>query len=138
MYIPRHFKLVEFLPQQFFEDNINHYGDKLWLVFDQQILKAADLLREKWGPLVANTWYHGGRHQYRGFRDPDCNVGAKLSQHRFGRALDLVPRDTTAQLIRADLKKSYAAYRITCIEENVSWLHIDRRNHLLGLKIVYP
>lgn len=140
MYIPKHFILEEFLPAQFFAENVAYYGIRLWLIFDERILDAADRLRGMYGPMVANTWVYGGRHQYRGYRDPDCTVGAKLSQHRFGRGLDLVPLKADVDEIRHDIKdKPTGWYGVNCIEEEVSWLHIDCRNHDGGyVKLIYP
>ena len=39
--------------------------------------------------IVINNWHYvKGGHQFRGFRPPDCTVGASLSQHRFCNAFD--------------------------------------------------
>ena len=79
----------------------------------------------------ANTWYWGGNNQYRGWRPWDCPVGAFLSQHKFGKAIDLVPTDVHAEEIRKDIKKDQNQNEfkyLTCIEEGVGWFHGDCRN----------
>ena len=87
--------------------------------------------------MVANTWWWGGKNHDRGFRLPGCRVGTDRSQHRFGRALDLVPTEYNVDDIRNDIKAGEDFGGITCIEDGVSWLHIDCRNYK-GLLIVYP
>ncbi|KKM14746.1 hypothetical protein LCGC14_1702990, partial [marine sediment metagenome] len=67
-------------------------------------LYTADQIREHYGKMAANTWWWGGAHQYRGFRPFDCIIGAYLSQHKFGRGLDLVPAECSAKEIREDIK----------------------------------
>ncbi len=79
----------------------------------------------------ANTWFWGGQHQYRGWRPWDCEVGAFLSQHKFGRSFDLVPVDLHAEEIRKDIKKDPNQNEfkyITCIEDGIGWLHFGTRN----------
>jgi hypothetical protein len=100
-YIPTHFKLHELLPKSIHQ--ARRGSPALWWVFDPRILKAADVLRERYGAMVCNTWRAGGDFELRGFRPPDCTTGAALSQHRFGRALDLIPQKCTAEEIRRDL-----------------------------------
>ena len=126
MYQPKYFKLYELLPKEIYKEDIN-----LWFIFDYRLLWTIDRLRIKWGKLIANTWKWGGQNQYRGYRPFDCNIGAKLSQHKFGRAIDLIPIEASVDEIRADIidKKFDPDYQhITCIEEDISWLHIDCRN----------
>ena len=88
--------------------------------------------------MIANTHHWGGAHQYRGWRSGDCEIGAKYSQHKFGRALDLVPAEVTAEEIRQDIKlrkRGNIFQYITCIEDGVGWLHFDTRNYK-GLLII--
>ena len=140
MYIPKHFKLYELLPARIY-NQINHAI--AWYLFDERILKAADLLRGRYGKMIINDWYWGGENHYRGWRPPDCTVGAKYSQHRFGRALDLIPVENNVEEIRQDIIASPESfdYLITTVEVGVSWLHIDCRNWNVakaGIKIIMP
>lgn len=131
MHIPGYFKLYELLPKDFYNKYLSYKGDNLWFLFDDRLLKCADRLRERYGKMIANTWYWGGKHQYRGWRPFDCTVGSAFSQHKFGRALDLVPDECTAEEIRKDIlqsKNQDIFIDITCIETKVSWLHVDVRN----------
>lgn len=139
MYTPKHFSLFEIVPEDIYRDY--HGSEILWWLFDDRILMAADLIRDRFGPMTINDWYYGGSNHFRGFRPADCGVGATLSQHKFGRALDLIPSDVSAHQIRAAIiEKDVAANLITCVEENIPWLHIDCRLPEAGgqIKIIYP
>jgi len=135
-YIPKFFKPYELVSKEVYEE----LKDKPWIIwhlFDPRVLYSGDRIRTRYGKMIANTWYWGGSNQYRGWRLPSCGVGAKYSQHRFGRALDLVPVETTAEAIRKDIMTGENFHWITCIEASVPWLHFDVRNYR-GLLIVRP
>ena len=142
MYKPDDFKLYELIPRNIYK--IYNGSEKLWYLFDNRILVMAQSLRDRYGKMSANTWYWDGAHQYRGWRPFSLSIGAKLSQHKFGRAIDLVPTEVSVDEIRNDIKENYMNddFRfITCIEDNTSWLHTDCRNHNKykdGLLIVKP
>jgi len=138
-YIPKHFQSYEVVPREVHKafEAVNQIY-KIWWLFDPRILKAADRIRERYGRMTCNDWFWGGKNHYRGWRPPGCNVGAKYSQHRFGRALDLIPSEVTAEDIRRDIKAGEDfGNSVTCVEDDVSWLHIDCRNYQ-GLLIVRP
>jgi hypothetical protein len=134
MYTPKFFRLEEVLPKDFYHANIRKYGQKLWgIIFDQKLLRAMDILRNQCGQMTVNDWYWGGNNQYRGYRPFDCTIGAKLSQHRFGRAVDLIPKDISADEVRKNLYNfpfEMAGSLVTAFEEGISWVHIDVRNYL--------
>ncbi|WP_027368194.1 hypothetical protein [Desulfocurvibacter africanus] len=131
-YIPTHFTWPELLPESIYRElELVKRLDRCALFLDDRILITADRLRQRYGKLVCNTWFFGGQHQFRGYRPQGCGVGALLSQHRFGRALDLVPVQATAAEIRADIRahpELEAFGHITCVEDGVGWLHVDCRN----------
>ena len=136
-YIPKYFVLQEWLPKDFYNQN-KGLGDKLWLMFDYRILWTYDKLRKRYGKITMNDWLWGGHNQYRGWRPFDCPVGAKLSQHKFGRAGDGI-FTMPAEEIRQDILKhqnDYDFQYISVIEGNVSWLHCDCRNIAPGKGIV--
>jgi len=137
-YKPKHFQPYELVPKPTF-DRFKNSLYRIWWLFDSRMLFTADALRDRYGKMVANDWFWGGSNQYRGWRPWDCDVGAELSQHKFGRALDLIPVETTAEEIRRDIEKGNDLLfkYITCIEGKVFWLHFDCRDHD-GLLIVNP
>lgn len=127
MYRPNHFALHELVSQETLENN---QEDILWLVFDEELLKAADWLRERYGPCTVNNWHWGGDFSQSGLRTKESRHYSPTSQHSKGCALDMKFRDWTAEDIRTDL----AAYELSGgeipkgirrIERGVSWLHID-------------
>lgn len=123
---PKYFDIYELVPP-----NVIDRLSNPWVLFDSRILHTADRLRERYGPMVVNNWDQGGNFQLSGWRPGDCSVGALFSQHKYGRALDLKPQDIDAESIRQDILadpwNTTFAY-ITCVELDVSWLHIDCRN----------
>jgi len=135
-YIPKYFKPYELVPETTYR-LLKNKPWVIWQLFDPRTLYVADLLRKRFGRMIANTWYWGGKHQYRGWRPARCEEGATHSQHRFGRGLDLVPRETTAEAMRVVVKGGENFCHITCIEDLVWWFHFDVRNYK-GLLVVRP
>ena len=144
MYRPKYFKGHELFDPQTHAAVGTALGANIYSIFDDRLLLTADLLRERFGKMLVNTWAWNGSNQYRGYRPPDCMVGATYSQHRFGRALDMVPIDISSEEIRQDIiaQPNAATYRhITAIELEITWLHFDVRNHdkdNLGLLMFKP
>lgn len=122
---PKWFKWEELIPP------IEIPNKTIPFLFDSRLIWTADVLRERYGKMVCNTWLWGGSNTERGFRLFTSETGAKWSSHKFGRALDLTPIDVTAQEIREDILKdpfSYIFRHITELELNISWLHFGTRN----------
>ncbi len=83
-YTPKYFSPQELMPPEL---NAN-----LWIyVFDPNILRLADIFRERFGTTIINNYAFGGATKYAGFREFNYPGGSKYSQHKFGRALDLKP-----------------------------------------------
>ena len=129
MYIPRYFKIQELVSRDYFNAHGRYKNpDKLWLLFDDRLLRTIDALRERFGSCYINTWDFGGNLNYCGYRGPHCGIGAELSQHKFGRAVDLHFKTPE---INDDVKKCIIAGEypeIKGLELDVSWVHIDFRN----------
>lgn len=128
-YKPKNFRLEELVSKITFEQT---RADILWFAFDERILVTIDRIRKRYGKMLVNTWYWGGAHQHRGYRSPGCLVGATLSQHRFGRAIDLEPVSVSAEEIRQDMLdgETVVSEYVTAIELDTPWLHIDCRNYI--------
>lgn len=135
MYICRHFNIEELVPKELFDQyKYNQY--RLWLIFDERILYIIDKLRDDYGPMTCNDWLWGGNRNMSGFRPFSNNdIGASLSQHKFGRAFDLIPKNIHPSKIREDIVNNKKEYMkdIKAIEMNISWLHIDVRNNINNL-----
>jgi len=134
-YIPKYFQPYELVPKATYE-RFEHSDYRIWWLFDPRVLYTADKLRKRFGKMAVNTWYWGGPSQYRGWRPWDCEVGAEFSQHKFGRALDLIPLETPLSAIQDRMIDGNYDY-VSCIEigEKVTWLHFDTRNYK-GLLII--
>ncbi len=135
-YRPKHFQLQE-LVSQYAYSTVDH--QKLWHCFDDRILITADRMREEFGECYVNNWYWDGKLMDCGFRMVDSNTGTAYSQHRFGRALDLHFKKNSAITIRLAILGTPTAFPfefITCIEDDVSWVHVDCRNHAYPQKIL--
>jgi hypothetical protein len=125
LYRPRFFQVEELVSPTVF----NTLGERAWLVMDYRILRTVDAVREFFGrPVTINNWHLGGNRTCSGFREPTCTVGAKFSQHRFGRAVDLLVRDLSADHVRGEILKNLPHFMyVTAMEDGVSWVHLDCR-----------
>lgn len=131
MYSPKHFALYEMLPPEIYGSDMQSMG-RGWRLFDNRILITADRLRHRYGKMICNTWWWGGNSTLRGLRPWHSPVGARYSQHKFGRALDLIPHMVEAEEIREDIRENPddpTFEYITALELEISWLHVDCRNH---------
>jgi hypothetical protein len=127
-YIPKHFKIEELVSP----DICDPSNPNQWFLFDERILITADRLRERYGVMYCNTWMWGGQHTFRGFRTWATKVGSANSQHKLGRALDLIPMCVDVDKVRNDIIANPTREEfeyIMAIELGVPWLHIDCRNY---------
>jgi len=128
-YRPKYFALNELVPP----DVIQARGEQAWQLMDERILRGADWLREKFGPCVINGKFNGKGFTESGLRSPFTTTGAKWSQHKFGRAVDM-------KFLKVNVKEVYdyilanqpeaRANGITTVENinaTPSWLHADCR-----------
>lgn len=117
---------------------------------DTRLFKIADLLREKLGkPLRINNWYHyylqlnakgwsddkiiktilvSDYSKWSGLRTNLCKIGAKLSAHRKGKAID--PKGDEEEMFRIvkDNAKDFYKLGVRRLEDpkiTNGWLHID-------------
>ena len=142
MKVSANFNLKEFIDPETYK----RFGDSsIWFI-DNRIITLAQFIRERLNkPCTINNWSNGGQYQYSGFRPPECTIGAKLSQHRFGRGIDLKCKGMTADEVREDIIKNFDIYNkigLTTIEDGKfapTWCHIDiRETNQEELKIVKP
>lgn len=135
MYKCKHFLIKELVHP----DMLKTPENILWLLFDDRVLRAADMIREWYGPCTVNT----SALKNCGLRSFSAS-GAEFSQHKFGRALDLhiLAIEKSAKLVKDDEQRKkykveqYNAVRQDLIkklegvnfENNIGWLHIDVGN----------
>ena len=136
-YEPRFFLPEEFVPPEVFDD----LGERSLLTMDYRILKTADTIRGFFGkPVTINNWVWGGSRTMAGFRPMGSAIGAKWSQHKFGRAIDCLVRGVpAADVRRAILNEPNHFPYITVMEGAVSWLHVDCRSVAgQGINLIDP
>ena len=132
MYMPKYFKITELVNPIL----LNKIGtETAWKLFDEQLLKAADQLRIKYGVIFVNK----GELKDCGLRDWTSPTGAKYSAHKFGRAFDAhIMAIEKLGLSKVEKTKMYNKIRrelmldprFNCLnfEDNISWLHFDTFN----------
>jgi hypothetical protein len=129
-YRPKYFALNEVV----YPGAIQARGEQAWQLMDDRILRGADWLREKFGPCVINGKFGGKGFTESGLRDPFTTTGAKFSQHKFGRALDLKFLKVTCTEVYDYIIRNPTEARangITTVEDirdtKGQWVHVDCR-----------
>lgn len=126
-YKPEFFITQEFVSKYFYELK----GEKALRYIDIRMLITADQLRRTFGKTTINNWAFGGERQYSGLRrphDPHYKIG---SDHSWGRALDCIFEDYTAEEVRSYIEKHPEKFPyVTFVEEgkNITWLHVGCPN----------
>jgi len=135
MKVSNNFVIQEFIPPQIY--SMFGGGERCLWYIDRRIILATQLLRDILGsPLTANNWHTGGPYSERGYRIPNTKTGAKFSQHKFGRAVDLSSdKYTPAQMLEAmranfDKFKEIGILTVENLEFTPTWLHMDCRQPL--------
>ena len=138
MYKPVHFTPSEFVPRDIYIER----GIKSLQLIDDRILRIADWLRDRYGGTTINNWQWGGDREWSGLRTPDSPYYSRTSQHTFGRAIDCIFNDYTAEEVRQDLKASMMLDDLNIdsvtLEDGVGWLHADVRNNEAGFNYFNP
>lgn len=110
-------------------------GERSINLMDYRIIKFTQWLRELTGaPIIVNNWASGGQYKESGLRRANTMTGAKWSQHKYGRAVDL-KCSTMKPRELFDVILKYEDYVIkeqlcTTIENTLftpTWLHCDCR-----------
>lgn len=132
-YIPKWFQLYELLPPELYSYDMMVSEDAreraFEAYFDKKLLITIDIVRDIIGlPLICNTWFQDGNRKNCGYRTKTCSVGAENSQHKLGKAVDLICHKMSAEDMRQKIKanEDKLPYPIR-IEDGVNWLHIDTK-----------
>lgn len=142
-YKPKYFELYEVLPPELYKYEYyisEEAREKGWELMDEKLLITMDIIRGEIvkAPLICNTWYQDGNRRNSGLRVQNCTVGATNSQHKLGKAADLLCPKYTAEEMRQMIRDNehLLPYPIR-IEDGVSWLHIDTKERKKGPKIYF-
>ena len=129
MKVSHNFELQEFVDPIIYRMR----GDKSIELLDPKIIQIAEFIRGHFGaPVIINNWHNNGQYSESGLRRFDCCTGAKYSQHKYGRAIDVKIKGVTDyEEIRNEIRKNFALFRLvglTTIERGTpTWLHCDCR-----------
>lgn len=135
MKVSKNFYLQEFVPLSMYEEE----GERAIGAIDERIIISAQTLRDELGsPLSINTWHSGGERYESGLRVEGMTHYSRLSQHTYGRAVDIVSNKYLAQELREHILRNPRKYPyITRLEDKVSWLHMDLKNTNFGHVIMF-
>lgn len=127
--ISKNFYAHEFLPPGMFK----MFGNNGLRYIDPQLIDIAEALRERFRePVTINNYYFKGNFSLSGLRPHHTNIGAKFSDHKFGRAIDVKIRDVDPEDVRNEISINYPKWRdlgVTAIELNTpTWTHISTAN----------
>lgn len=133
-------KRIQITPNFFLDEFIDPSiyaarGERSVALMDHRMIMFAQWLREAAGrPLTINNWASGGQFRESGLRRSDTRTGAKWSQHKYGRAIDIKCQGLTPRELFAIVKanEAYLIQHQLCttienLEYTVSWLHCDCR-----------
>ena len=130
MRVSKNFILQEFIDRDTYET----FGVKCIWFIDPKVIEIAQLLRDKSKRAVTvNNWHSGGQYNLSGFRPPSTKIGAKLSQHRFGRGIDVKVEGMTPAQVHELIYKHEDEFKdtgLTTLEDlrlTKTWTHIDCR-----------
>lgn len=134
-YIPKWFQLYELLPPELYTYDMMVSEEEreraFAAYFDEKLLITIDVVREIIGlPLICNTWFQDGNRKNCGYRTKTCSVGVENSQHKLGKAVDLICHKMSAEDIRKKIEenKDKLPYQIRIeVGEKISWLHLDTK-----------
>lgn len=130
MKVSENFILQEFIPPDIYKER----GDNAITLLDDRIISLAQYFRTLYGVVTINNWHNGGNYKESGLRRSDTSTGAKYSQHKYGRAVDLKFSDKTVQEVYQDIMDNKQMFynaglrAVENINATPTWLHIDVRN----------
>lgn len=99
------------------------------ILIDSRIINIYSTLKKVFPAIYVNNWHNGGEFDQSGYRN-DLNVGSKLSQHRFGRAIDIHGIDPKKLYDYITKNRTLLFKSVTAIEklsDTPGWLHLDVR-----------
>lgn len=136
MKISEHFDIREFIDPETYLLR----GEKSIELIDIRIVRCAELLREITNkPVIINTWHVGKQYKESGLRQSDTSTGAKFSQHKFGRAIDVKVSEMKSEDVRNIIRANWNEFKavgLTTIEKDTpTWVHMDCR--YTGLETLY-
>lgn len=134
------FKIQEFVPKDIYEK----YGDTSWRFICPELFSLAETVKDFFdgAPVTINDWLWGGSLNYRGFRPPDCGVGAPLSAHKRGMAIDFDVRGVDSLQVQKDIEDNWPVFfsaGATAMEDGTEgWTHLSCENWMTHDLVLIP
>ena len=129
--ISQYFSIEEFVPPEIFK---SYRENSIWFI-DSRVVEGANLLRSLLGPITINNWHTGGKYKESGLRAMWSTTGAAMSQHKFGRAIDIKvdtmkSKDVFKFILDSWVSNSVCKFFTTLedVEYTKTWVHLDCRN----------
>ena len=139
MRVSENFILQEFVGPEVYQK----FGDKSMWFIDPKIIDIAQLVRNlTHRPVTINNWHNQGHYKESGLRSMTTKTGAKYSQHKYGRAIDIKVDGMNVQevydviMTNIDLFRAAGLTTIEDIEKTPTWIHLDVRFNNNELQIV--
>jgi len=128
MKISANFDVRELVPPEIW----SVYKERSVKFVDQRIVNLLEAIRTLCGnkSVTVNNWHYGGKFRYRGYRPPECKVGAIKSMHRIFKAVDFDVEGMTAEEVRGVIRMNQVELMklgLRRMESGVSWVHIDTK-----------
>jgi len=123
----KYFKIHELVPSHIFIK----YGDNAWRFVDDRLISSIDTLKEHFpsGTLTINNYRWGGSREWSGLRTHGSKYYSETSMHSFGKAVDIIFSDYTADEVRLYIMNNKGFFpHIRGLEDTVKWVHLDTRN----------
>lgn len=122
--LSKNFYLDEYIPKSLYKE-FEHKTHILIGLLDRRLISADQKLRNVFGPVTINNWATGGERNWSGIRTAESPFYSRTSQHSWGRASDKIFSNASPQEVREYIMENWKKLGISCIEENVSWVHSD-------------
>ena len=115
-------------------------GDRSIELVDSRIITLAQFFHDYFGVGVTiNNWSTGGQYKESGTRSFLSKTGAVLSQHKYGRAIDMKLTGMDPEDVRREIRIKWPLFKakgLTTIEKDTpTWVHADCR--FTGLETLY-
>ena len=139
MKVSKNFTIYEFI----FPELAQSIGlNPIWYI-DPKVISMAQFLRSRFNqPVTINDWSTGGGYTLSGLRPFLTRTGARLSLHKFGKAIDVKIRDIDPIEVQEDIIQNQEIYMdagVTAIEKGTpTWTHLDCRNSIRHDILIIP
>ena len=142
MQVSKNFRLQEFIDPITYK---RFRASSIWFM-DSKLFNIAQEVRDlTHSPVKINDWANSGQYRESGLRNWETLTGAKYSQHKFGRAIDIKVQGWGVEDVYKLIMKHEEKFRylglttIESINKTPTWIHLDTRNWAIDkIHIVNP